>query len=49
MGHADTMPALVEALSGAKDIPPIGAAEYGTMYVISVPRVGHANVLSVTY
>jgi broad specificity phosphatase PhoE len=49
VGHADTMPALVEALSGAKDIAPIGAAEYGTMYVISVPRVGRANVLSVTY
>jgi broad specificity phosphatase PhoE len=49
VGHADTMPALVEALSGAKDIPPIGAAEYGTMYVISVPRIGRANVLSVTY
>jgi broad specificity phosphatase PhoE len=49
VGHADTMPALVEALSGAKDIPPIGAAEYGTLYVISVPRLGRANVLSVTY
>jgi broad specificity phosphatase PhoE len=49
VGHADSMPALVEALSGAKDIPPIGAAEYGTMYVISLPRVGRANVLSVTY
>jgi broad specificity phosphatase PhoE len=49
VGHVDTMPALVEALSGAKDIPPIGATEYGTMYVIGVPRVGRANVLSVTY
>jgi broad specificity phosphatase PhoE len=49
VGHADTMPALVEALSGAKDIPPIGAAEYGTMYIISVPRTGRANVLSITY
>jgi broad specificity phosphatase PhoE len=49
VGHADTMPALVEALSGAKDIPPIDAAEYGTMYVISVPRIGRANVLSLTY
>lgn len=48
VGHADTMPALVEALSGAKDVPPI-AAEYGTMYLISVPRVGRANVLRVTY
>jgi broad specificity phosphatase PhoE len=49
VGHADTMPALVEALSGVKDIPPIGAAEYGTMYVINVPRIGRSNVLSVSY
>ena len=49
VGHADTMPELVEALSGTKDIPPIGATEYGTMYVISVPRVGRASVLSLTY
>jgi broad specificity phosphatase PhoE len=49
VGDADTLPALVEALSGAKDIPPIGAADYGTMYVIGVPRVGRANVLRVAY
>jgi broad specificity phosphatase PhoE len=49
VGHADTMPALVEALSGAKGIAPIEAAEYGTMYIISVPRVGRANVLSLSY
>jgi broad specificity phosphatase PhoE len=49
VGHAETLPALVEALSGANDIGPIGAAEYGTMYIISVPRIGRANVLSVIY
>jgi broad specificity phosphatase PhoE len=49
VGHAETMPALVEALSGAKDIPPIGADEYNIMYVVSVPRVGRANVLRLTY
>jgi len=49
VGHADTMPALVEALSGVKDIPPIGALEYGTMYIISVPRIGRASLLSISY
>jgi len=49
VGHTDTIPALVEALSGAKDIPPIGTLEYGTMYVISVPRIGRSSVLRVTY
>jgi broad specificity phosphatase PhoE len=49
VGHTDTMPALVEALSGVKDIPPIGALEYGTMYIISVPRIGRASILSISY
>jgi len=49
VGHTDTIPALVEALSGLKDIPPIEALEYGTMYIICVPRVGRASVLTLTY
>jgi broad specificity phosphatase PhoE len=49
VGHTDTMPALVEALSGIKDIPPIGTLEYSTMYIVSVPRIGRASVLSITY
>ena len=49
VGHVDTMPAVVAALSGAKDIPPIGAEEYGTMYIVTVPRIGQANVLRLNY
>lgn len=49
IGHTDTVPAIVAALSGAKNIPPIGALEYGTMYVVTVPRIGRANILSVNY
>jgi len=49
VGHTDTIPAIVQALSGARDIPPIGATEYGTMYIVSVPRVGRASVLSLSY
>lgn len=49
VGHADTVPAIVAALSGAKDIPPIGATEYGTMYIVTVPRIGRASILSVNY
>jgi broad specificity phosphatase PhoE len=38
VGHSDTLPAIVAALSGASDIPPIDALEYGTMYIVTVPR-----------
>jgi 2,3-bisphosphoglycerate-dependent phosphoglycerate mutase len=49
VGHSDTIPAIVEALSGVRDIAPIGASEYGTMYIVSVPRVGRPSVLSLSY
>jgi broad specificity phosphatase PhoE len=49
VGHADTVPAIVAALTGAKNIPRIGALEYGTMYIVTVPRIGSANFLSATY
>jgi broad specificity phosphatase PhoE len=49
VGHRDTVPDIVEALSGIKQVPPIGEDEYGTMYIVSVPRIGRANVLRVTY
>ena len=49
VGHGNTVPAIVAALSGASDIPPIGAQDYGTMYIVTVPRIGHANYLRLTY
>lgn len=49
VGHVDTVPAIVEALSGAKDIGPIGDLEYGTLYIVTVPRVGRSAVLSQSY
>jgi broad specificity phosphatase PhoE len=49
VGHSDTVPAVVGALTGNKQIPPIGDEEYGTMYIVTVPRVGHANLLRLNY
>jgi phosphohistidine phosphatase SixA len=49
VGHSDTINEIVEALSGVRDLPVIGGAEYGTMYIVCVPRIGRANVLRVTY
>lgn len=47
--HADTVTQIVEALSGATHLPPLGGQEYGAMYIVSVPRIGRANLLRVTY
>jgi broad specificity phosphatase PhoE len=40
---------LAADLSGAADIPPILPLEFGTMYIVTVPRIGRANLLSVNY
>jgi phosphohistidine phosphatase SixA len=49
VGHSDTVPAIVAALDRNAKIPPLGDDEYGTMYIVTVPRVGHANFLRLTY
>jgi broad specificity phosphatase PhoE len=49
VGHTDTVPEIVAVLSGNSHIPEIGAQEYGTMYIVTVPRIGHANLLRLNY
>jgi 2,3-bisphosphoglycerate-dependent phosphoglycerate mutase len=49
IGHSDTVPQIVAALSGRNDISEIGGQEYGTMYIVTVPRIGFANVLRISY
>jgi broad specificity phosphatase PhoE len=49
VGHSDTVPGIVASLTGAKHLPPIADDEYGTMYVVTVPRIGRADFLRLTY
>jgi 2,3-bisphosphoglycerate-dependent phosphoglycerate mutase len=49
VGHSDTVPEIVSALSGVEKLPDIGDREYGTMYIVTVPRIGHANLLRLNY
>ncbi len=49
VGHGDTIPALVRALSGVEHLPPIGDREYDTLYIVSVPRIGRPNLLRMHY
>ncbi|MFI4889824.1 MAG: phosphoglycerate mutase family protein [Steroidobacterales bacterium] len=49
VGHADTVPQIVAALSGYRDIAAIGAQEYDRMYIVTIPGIGRANVLRLSY
>jgi 2,3-bisphosphoglycerate-dependent phosphoglycerate mutase len=49
VGHSNTVPLLVAALSGRDDIPKIDDQDYGEMYIVTVPRIGDANVLRINY
>jgi broad specificity phosphatase PhoE len=40
---------LAGELSGVSDLPSIPPTELGTMYIVTVPRIGRANLLSVAY
>ncbi|MGH8250965.1 MAG: SixA phosphatase family protein [Steroidobacteraceae bacterium] len=43
VGHSNTVPAIVEELSGEK-VPEMSEAEYGIVYVVAVPRFSRAGV-----
>jgi 2,3-bisphosphoglycerate-dependent phosphoglycerate mutase len=49
IGHADTVPAIVAALSGGAEVAPLDAQEYDRMYIVTVPGIGRANVLRLSY
>jgi broad specificity phosphatase PhoE len=49
VGHANTLPGMVSALSGMHDIPPVEAADYATLYIVTVPRIGRSEVLRLRY
>ncbi len=46
--HGDTLTDLVAALSGT-EVAPLADQDYGTLYIVSVPRIGHSNVLRLRY
>jgi broad specificity phosphatase PhoE len=49
VASADTARGLAVELSGVADIAPILPTDFGTMYIVTVPRIGRANMLSVDY
>jgi phosphohistidine phosphatase SixA len=49
IGHANTVPELVKALGDRSDIPDIDEKDFSLMYIVTVPRIGRANVLRLNY
>ena len=43
VGHSDTVPGIVEALSGV-DVGPMSDTEYGILYIVAVPRFSRSEV-----
>jgi broad specificity phosphatase PhoE len=49
VGHSNTVPQIVAALTSRQDIPAIADDDFGTIYVVTVPDVGRASVLRLRY
>jgi broad specificity phosphatase PhoE len=49
VAHAKVLPAIVSALSGVDDIPAVDSADYGILYVVTVPRIGRSSVIRLRY
>jgi broad specificity phosphatase PhoE len=49
VGHANTLPAIVSALSGVADIPAVEPSDYATLYVVTVPTIGRPAVIRIRY
>jgi broad specificity phosphatase PhoE len=49
VAHSNTIPKIVEALGGVGPIPPISDAQFETLYVVTVPRIGRASILRLDY
>jgi broad specificity phosphatase PhoE len=48
VGHSNTVPAIVEAISGRK-VAPITEAEYDHIFIVIVPQAGSARLVKARY
>jgi broad specificity phosphatase PhoE len=49
VGHSNTVPEIVHRLVGGDPLPPIADDDYSLMYVITLPTLGPASLLRVSY
>jgi phosphohistidine phosphatase SixA len=49
IGHINTVAEIVAALADRSDIPNIDEQDFGVMYIVTVPRIGHGNLVRLSY
>lgn len=49
VGHSNTVPEIVAALTRGDNVPPMSEDEFDTMYIVTVPTIGKASVLRLKY
>ena len=49
VGHSNTIPEIIAALTRVKAVPPMGEEEFDTVYVVTVPTIGKVSVLRLKY
>ena len=49
VGHSNTVPEIVHAVSRAIRVPPLADDDYSTMYIVTVPTLSPASVLRLNY
>jgi broad specificity phosphatase PhoE len=49
VGHSNTVPDIVRALTKADHVPLYADEEFDTMYIVTVPTIGRASVLRLKY
>ena len=49
VGHSNTVPEIVQRLAGDEQVPPIAEGDYSQIYVVTMPTLGPASVLRMSY
>lgn len=49
VGHSNTVPEIVSALTGGVRVPAIAESDYSAIYVVTLPTLGPASVLRLSY
>jgi hypothetical protein len=49
VGHSNTVPDIVWAVSRTIRVPAMSDVDYSTIYIVSVPTLGPASLLKLTY
>src|SRR6187402_3474169 len=49
VGHSNTVPEIVAALTRTNNVPAMDEDEFDTMYIVTVPTIGKASVLRLKY